>query len=264
MGFKIYIMTDMEGISGIRRPEECKPSHPSYQQACRYFERDVNTAIAAAFDGGATEVVVCDAHHGGFNLNINNMDSRATYVEFDGIKAMMGQLDDTFDGYFNIGHHAKAGTINAFYDHTQCPDSVYNFEVNGISLGEIGQQMLLAGHYGVPQLMISGDKAACEESLDLYPESLTCIVKEAYGHGKVACKHPDQVQEDLYEVCKNSLELIGKIEPFILEPPFDIRLTLTKTIFADDIYRKKPWLERIDGRTLRYLTNNISEILFPF
>ncbi|MEA3344717.1 MAG: M55 family metallopeptidase [Chloroflexota bacterium] len=68
MGTKIYIMTDMEGISGGREPFQCDPEHPEWQRARRLLVGDVNAAIAGAFDGGADEVLVSDGHSRGFNF----------------------------------------------------------------------------------------------------------------------------------------------------------------------------------------------------
>lgn len=261
---KIYIMTDLEGIAGVRRESECIPSNPEYAQACRYLENEVNAAIAGAFDGGATEVLVCDSHHGGFNLNLANMDKRARYCENNGILKLMAELDSSFAGYFNIGHHAKAGTLHAFLDHTQCSTSVFDYTINGVSMGEIGQQMLLAGGYGVPQLMISGDKKACEESHSLYPHSLSVITKEAYGREKVNLIAPEIANQQVRASCKEAMKLAGKLKPFVMPAPYDIRLTFTKTIYADNIVKNKPFLERVDGRTVRYTTNQVKDILTPF
>ena len=257
-------MTDLEGVSGVHRASETEPGKPEYQQACRYLENDVNAAIEGAFDGGATEVMVCDSYWGGFNLCLKNMDKRATFCENNGIKALMAQLDKSFAGYLNIGHHAKAGTLNAFLDHTQSGETIFDYTINGKSYGEIGQQMLLAGGYNVPQLMIAGDKAACEESLDLSPNSLTVSVKEAYGREKVVCIHPEKANEMIKVASKKAVESVGSIKPYKIEPPYDIQLTFTKTSYADDICRSKPFLTRIDARTVQYITDEIKDILMPF
>lgn len=256
-------MTDLEGISGVRRESECIPENAEFAQACRYFEREVNAAIAGAFDGGATEVMVCDSHHGGFNFNIANMDPRARYCENNGILKLMAELDSSYAGYFNIGHHAKAGTLHAFLEHTQC-NTTFDYTVNGISMGEIGQQLLLAGDFGVPQLMISGDLKACEESETLYPGSLSVVTKEAFGRNKVNLIHPDIANAQVRAKCKESMKLIGKLKPFKMKAPYDVRLTFTNVIHADNIVKNKPFLERLDGRTVRYITNDVKNILVPF
>lgn len=50
---KIYILADMEGVSGIHMMEQVKRGHPEhYGPACALMMRDINVAIAAAFDAG--------------------------------------------------------------------------------------------------------------------------------------------------------------------------------------------------------------------
>ena len=54
---KIYIMTDMEGISGINREVQVQPGRPEYEAARALLAADVNAAIAGAFEAGAALVV---------------------------------------------------------------------------------------------------------------------------------------------------------------------------------------------------------------
>ena len=49
---KIFIMTDLEGISGISRKEQVDNSE---RYALERLMADVNAAIRGAFDGGADE-----------------------------------------------------------------------------------------------------------------------------------------------------------------------------------------------------------------
>lgn len=261
---KIYIMTDMEGISGIRRGEECERTSPAYQRALQFFAGDVNAAIAGAFDGGATEVTVCDSHGGGNNLPIAQMDERATYVENGGIRELMGCLDKTYDGFFAVGYHAMAGTLHAFLDHTQSGASVFQYTVNGVPYGELGQQCLLAGGYGVPQLFVSGDEAAVKEALALTPGIETVATKRAYANEKVACIHPARAQLLIRAGAKRALKLVKKLKPFKIKSPYDVRLTFYRTRQADEVWRQRPWLERIDGRTVRLVTDDVRQILAVF
>ncbi|MGH7144686.1 MAG: M55 family metallopeptidase [Planctomycetota bacterium] len=261
---KIYIMTDMEGISGIRRQEECERASPLYQRALPFFAGDVNAAIAGAFDGGASEVVVCDSHGGGNNLPIALMDDRAIYVENGGIRELMGRLDETCDGFFAVGYHAMAGTLNAFLDHTQSGASVFQYTINGVAYGEIGQQCILAGAHGVPQLLITGDAAAVAEALALTPGIEAVAVKTAYANERVECLHPNVAQKQIRAAAKRAVKLAGKRKPFKLRPPFDIRLTFYRTRHADEVWRQRPWLERLDGRTVRLVTDDVAKLLAVF
>ena len=261
---KIYIMTDMEGVSGIRRWDECVPTHARYQDARAFMAGDINAAIAGAFDGGATDVLVNDSHYGGFNLPIEKMDPRARYCENNGIRALLGRLDSSFNGYFAVGFHAMAGVLHAFLDHTQSIDSVFGYSINGKQYGELGQQAILAGAAGVPQLLVTGDKAACNEGLALTAGIETAVVKEAYGREKVDCLHPLRAQEMIRAAAKRAVGLAGKLKPFMLAPPYDVRLTFTRTDYADIAWRSRPWLERVDGRTVRFVTEDVQKILAVF
>lgn len=261
---KIYIMTDMEGVSGIRREAEVSKRDPAYARGQALFVGDVNAAVAGAFDGGATEVLVWDSHSGGGNLPLAQMDPRADYCDNGGIREFIWGLDRTYAGYFAIGYHARAGTGNAFLEHTQCGESVFNYTVNGVPYGELGQQALLAGAHGVPQLLVSGDQAACAEALELTPGIETVAVKAAYGHERTRCLHPEKAQGLIRQAAARAVRLAGKLKPLQLAGPYDVRLTFTRPRFAEQVWRQRPWLERVDGCTVRFVTNDISRILAVF
>ena len=90
---KIYILADMEGISGIRRMEQVKRDAPEYIEGCRLMMEDINVAIDEAFSLGATEIVACDTHGGGGQVQLEKMDSRATYETPNG-HHIMPSLDE--------------------------------------------------------------------------------------------------------------------------------------------------------------------------
>jgi len=260
---KIYIMTDMEGISGIRRPEQTDRNHPSYQEARHLLAADVNAAIDGAFAGGATEVWVCDSHGAGFNFPIEEMDPRATYVENGGLFNLMGQLDETFAGFFAVGYHAMAGTPQAFIDHTMS-NEIFEFRVNGRPTGEIGAQVYLAGHLGVPQLLVTGDEAACKEALALTPGIETVAVKRAYQRFRAECIHPKRAREMIRQAAQRAVALAGRIQPVKLAPPITVEITFVRTDLADVCVTRKLGVERVDGRTVRMKVNSASEILALF
>ena len=108
---KIYILADMEGISGIRMMEQVQRDSGEYRPACKLMMDDMNVAIGAAFEAGATEAVACDTHGGGGQISIDKMDPRATY-ESPSAGLMMPSPANDFSGVVLLGHHAMAGTLN--------------------------------------------------------------------------------------------------------------------------------------------------------
>jgi hypothetical protein len=184
---KIYILADMEGISGIRRPEQVQSESPEYGPGCKLMMDEMNVAIAAAFEGGATEVVACDTHGGGGQVRVEAMDPRATY-EMPNAGLLMPALDASFAGVVLLGHHARAGTLNGFLDHTMNSAAWFEYRINGQVVGEIGIEAAYAGHFDVPVIAVTGDEAAGAEH-DVRPartQDLPAGERRADGEGKRA------------------------------------------------------------------------------
>ena len=60
---KIYIITDLEGISGVYNFDQAwVKGTPLNLEACEYFMEDVAAVVRGLRDGGATEVYVLDGH----------------------------------------------------------------------------------------------------------------------------------------------------------------------------------------------------------
>ena len=94
---RIYILADMEGISGIRRMEQVQSDKSDYEEGRRLMMADINVAIDAAFLAGATTVIASDTHGGGGQLRLQDMDSRASY-ETPGNARMMPSMNSGFSG----------------------------------------------------------------------------------------------------------------------------------------------------------------------
>ncbi len=249
---KVYIITDMEGISGVWRQEMVQPTAPDhYAVGRRLLMADINAAVRGAFDGGATEVIVNDGHGGAPHLLLEEMDERAEYVRPAGGACPMVGLDESFDAVFHLGAHAMAGTRDAFLDHTQSSASWYNFYLNGAKYGELGQTAIIAGHYGVPLVLVCGDLAACAEARDLLGEGncVTVSVKEGIGRQWARCLQPMRAQRMIEEAAKQSLQLVGKAQPYRIETPIRVRLEFYRSDMADP-YDNHPRVERVGAREI--------------
>lgn len=258
---KIYIITDMEGVSGIWRPEQVQEGHPEYEKARRLLCEDVNSAIAGAFDGGATYVVVLDGHGSGGNLILEMLDERAIYETVKNPLEVMPSLDESFDGLIQVGCHAMAGTLNGFLDHTQSSTSWFNLYVNGRKFGEIGQAGAYAGAFGVPVIMVTGDKAACEEARSFFGDIELVAVKEGLGRNRAKCIPPKYAHRMIHDAAMRAVQRVktGVFKPFILKPPIEIVLELCRSDYADE-YATRPGVERLDARTVRKTIENAKEI----
>ena len=252
---KIYIITDMEGISGICNEEQVKRESPHYGPARRLLNADINAAIAGAFDGGATEVVVNDGHGGGFNLILEEMDSRATYERPNGGLDMLPALDETFAGVFCVGYHAMAGTQNGFLDHTQSSASWYNYYVNGRKTGELGQIGIWAGSYGLPVVLVTGDQAACDEGREFFGEIECVAVKQGIGRQHARCVHPEVARAQIRRGAARALGLVKSIRPYLVEAPLTVRLEYYRSDMADNV-ALRPGTRRVDARTVERIVEH--------
>ncbi len=255
---KIYIMTDLEGISGVDSIDMIPEANDGYQKAVAYLCDDINAAVEGAIRGGATEVVVRDGHGSGHNFDRNQLDPRAVR---DDTKEYAGMLDDSYSGVLVIGAHAMAGTKNAFLDHTQSSVTWHNYYINGVRCGELAQYASVAGHHNVPVLFVSGDEAACQEARTFFTGVEAVAVKNAVGRNQAVCYDRNECLEKIRDGVQRSLSLIGKIKPYQPLLPMEIRVEFNRADYCDTAVETKPYLERLDARTVRKITNSRREIL---
>ena len=174
---RIYIMTDMEGVAGVRDAEGwCGPEGRYYDVGRRLLTLEVNAAIEGFLAGGATEFVVADGHGRGA-VDIELLHPRAQLERgwptgWPGPSLATGQ----FDAVAWVGQHAKAGSEYAHLAHTQGWNYV-DLSINGVSIGEFGQLAFCASELGVRSIFASGDKAFAEEAQALVPGIETVWVK---------------------------------------------------------------------------------------
>ena len=178
---KILLMTDLEGVSGVRDVENwCIPGSRFYPAACRLLTQEVNAAVDGFFAAGAKYIQVADGHgigapHGVGAIDIEHLDPRVEYA-YGWPEGWPFHLDESFTGVAWIGQHAKAGTSMAHLPHTQGFDYL-DLRINGVSIGEFGQLALCAASLGIPAFYGVGDQAFTEEAEALAPGIITCAVK---------------------------------------------------------------------------------------
>ena len=77
---KIYISADMEGVVGVVTADQLGPQGFEYERFRNFMTQEVNAAIEAAFEAGATEIVVSDSHGNGENLLIEKLPKNILLV----------------------------------------------------------------------------------------------------------------------------------------------------------------------------------------
>jgi D-amino peptidase len=246
---KVYITVDMEGIAGIVSMAQAGGS--DYEWARPLMLAETNAAIAGAYAAGATEVVVNDSHGSHTNLRADLLDRRATLVT--GRPSPMGMvegLDGTFDAVVFIGFHGHAGQTDAVMGHTYS-GSLRHVRLNGREVGEYGTAGMVAGHYKVPVVFVSGDKVFAEEARKFFPGVEALAVKEGIGATAAKTMNPLEARERITAGVKAAVGRHGGIAPIAIAAPIALEIELSEALFADNAMMV-PGMERLDGTTVRY------------
>ena len=165
---KIYISADMEGVVGVVTNEQLGPQGFEYQRFREFMTQEVNAAIEAAVEAGATEIVVSDSHGNGQNLLIEKLPKNILLVRSWPRPLMMMQgIDETFGGAIFIGYHSGTTNPQGVRAHTISSARLADVRLNNISMPEAGINAAIAGHFNVPVIMVSGDDVAVKETAAL-------------------------------------------------------------------------------------------------
>lgn len=228
---KVYISCDIEGISGLNKVDHMYPEDLSIEKR-RLVTQDVNAAIAGALEAGAEVVFVNDTHPPERTILIEELDPVAQLIPNGMSFFTLQDIDDSFDALFLIGLHAKPGTWHGFLDHVWNPKAIVDIRVNGISMGEIGLNALAAGHFGVPTVLVTGDRAACEEARILLGEVETVVTKEGISRYQARARSPRLVQAEIRERAREALEALTKYAPLKLDLPLRCEFDFVHTGFT--------------------------------
>lgn len=223
---KIYIMTDLEGVSGVQAFDDRSDKSPStfalLQQWRRLLTGEVNAAIEGAFDAGASEVFVNDGH-GGDAIDFEQIDPRVRVLHGRQHPVWCYGLDETFDAMFSIGAHAMAGTRGGVLYHTWSAQ-IREIRLCGKAIGEIGLEAFAAGAYGVPMVYVAGDLAACREAEALIPNITTVAVKQGISRYAAIAHPPAVARKMIHEGAQRALANLYNVKPFLPPPPYTWQL----------------------------------------
>jgi len=252
---KIYISCDAEGISGVFRPPDEMP------EIRTLMTRDVNAAVAGALDAGADEIVVWDMHDGGKTLLYEELADGAEYIQGSPLVERFPGLDGSFDGVFFVGYHAMAGTMHAVCDHTMSSKTWQHIWINGRMFGEVGLDALWAGRFDVPVLLVTGDDKVCKEAREFLGDVETARVKTGLGRHSARMLSPGAARRLIRERARTAVAKIGKIAPFKLDPPYEVKLKYSSSSHLDGILFDGERRQRLDGQTVVFRTNDLVEAL---
>jgi D-amino peptidase len=257
---KVLIAADMEGVSGVTCWEETESNHSEYARFRKIMTEEVNAAISGAAEAGADEFVVADGHGEGTNILFEELDSRALLNSGGNSPLSMVQgVNQSTAGVLFIGYHARAGSKNAVLAHTWSSGRIANVWLNDALVGEYGINGAVAGHFGVPVLMISGDQTACAQAVDLLGALETAVVKHASGYFSAECLSPKITLPLIQETAKRAVKRLKDgtaPKPYIIKTPVRVRIEFRQPEAADRAERL-PGVSRLDGLRIEFAVQDM-------
>ena len=252
---KVFVISDMEGISGIVRPAQTHGGDPLYEEGRRLYTEDINAAVRGAKAAGATEIVVMDCHGAGKDYDFNSLipedlDPDCEYVVQDEWTEYVEFLEQGVDGALFIGMHAMAGTGDGVMAHTVSGVDWQNLWFNGRLVGETGINAALCGTWGCPVLMVTGDQAACREGRELLGDGLTAVqVKVGTGVQSARSLVPSRARDLIEAGAKEALGNLTAVPPYDPGKPCEIKVEYKWTKPPSKL-RHRSGVELLDARTL--------------
>ena len=260
----VFVSVDMEGIAGVATMRQITRGTDDYPKARELQTQEANAAVAGAFDGGATRVMVSDSHGDMGNLIPDLLDPRAEMVIGTPKvpHSMMTGIGPEFACAMFVGYHAGGGTAGAIMDHTYT-GTFFDVRVNGETWNETHLNAALAGTYGVPVALVTGDDKCCEQAVARLPGVRTVAVKQGIGRHVAANLSPVRAREEIRRAAEEAVRASGSLEPYRPAPPFAMEVDFVSTS-TTELAALAPGAERTAPRTLRFETEDFRELMRTF
>jgi D-amino peptidase len=260
---KILISADMEGATGVTWPADVEPGTEQWQRCRVMFTSDVNAAVAGLFDGGATEVLINEAHASMRNLLLESLDERAAMLtgRHKDLTMVEGIQHGDVDGVAFVGYHAGAGTEGVLA-HTYLANSITSVVVNGEPASEGWLNARVAEQYGVPVILITGDDRTCSGAASYAPAAETVAVKQCVSRYAAICRPPKVTAAAIAAAAAKATALA------VRQPPAEAS-TFRVTVEVDAAQLAQaaaivPGVERTGVRTVEYEATSASEMIRCF
>jgi D-amino peptidase len=252
---RVHVISDMEGVAGIVKPEQTAGGDPMYEEGRRLYTQEINAAVRGAKAAGATEIVVMDCHGAGGGWTFNSLipedlDPDCEFVVQNDWTEYTEFLESGCDAALFVGMHARAGTAKGVMNHTISGRDYQNLWFNDVLVGETGINAALCGTWTCPVLLVTGDEAACDEGRELLGEGLmTVAVKRGTGFRSARMFPAARARELIEDGAKRALADLSAVAPWNPGSPCAIKAEFKNTGEPDQL-RYRAGVERVDDRTI--------------
>jgi D-amino peptidase len=257
---KIYISADIEGVAGVVNPQQGTMGNGEHERARRLMTQEVNAAIEGTFAGGASEVLVNDAHGDMRNLLPDELDPRAELISGKPKPLNMFEgLTPDHAGVICLGYHARARDAGVLA-HTTNGFAFGRIRLNDAELGEAGLYGAYAGSLGIPVIMLSGDDRLKSETQPLFPDARYAAVKQAISQRAARSLSPERARDLIRCESEAAVRHAPSITPFTIEGPYRLEVELNTPALCD-LASIIPSATRLDVVTVAFAPESVEHAI---
>jgi D-amino peptidase len=254
---RLFISVDMEGIAGVVTGEQLGPGGFEYERFRRFMTEEVLAVIRGAKAAGIAEFLVADAHGNGQNLLIDLLPEDVQVVRsWPRPLGMMEGIDSTFEAAVFVGYHAGTTNPEGVRAHTFSSARLTDVRLNGRSVPEGGINAAIAGHFGVPVVLVTGDAAAVAEVQAVIGPIRAAIVKWPVSFHSARTLTPQAAARLIEERTRAALADRGARTPYVLRGPVTLDVSF-KHYQPSQLLALLPGVERPNAHTIRYVGPDI-------
>lgn len=253
---RVHISIDMEGVGGVAIGADTTAGTPQYAQCQQLMTAECNAAIEGCFDAGVSDVLVNDAHGTHSNLLQELLDPRVPVVR--GRSKPLGMLqgiDTGCDAAMFVGYHARAGGGDGVLSHTMRSRDLADVFLDTVPAGELRLNAALAGTFGTPVVLVTGDDVLCAEAREVLGDVEAVEVKKAIDKYAALSVHPSVARQRIREGAARAVRRIGDFSPYELEPPVTLRVRWNSTSTAA-LCANIPGVTRVAPREVAYTSSD--------
>jgi D-amino peptidase len=248
---RVHVSIDMEGVAGIVERRQCWRGGDDYALGRDLMAGEANAAVEGAFDAGATEVVVNDAHGDMCNLRPQDLDPRALLQSGQKMPdAMVHRAGTDADVVLFVGYHAGPGVREAVLEHAYSSGTVAALRVDGREWGELELNAAVLGVHGVPVAVVTGDDKVCAAAEACLPGVTVVPVKQGLGNRSARSLSPSVARTRIREGVARALAGPWP-EPIPVGGPLRLEVEFLTTLMAESA-ALLPGSTRTAPRTVAY------------
>lgn len=260
-GPKIYISSDMEGVVGAVTGGQLGPGGFEYGRFREFMTAELNAIIDGALEAGASAIVVSDSHGNGQNLLLERLPDDVVVVRSWPRPLMMMQgVDESFDGAILHGYHAGTNNPEGVRAHTMSSGNLTAIRLNGTAMTEGSINAAIAGHFGVPVILVTGDDAAVEEVRRVVDNGMVgAVVKWSHSFHSATTMTPEAAYRLLREKAREAVARVDDFDVYRLEAPIHLEVSY-KNYLPSQVASYLPSIDRVDAHTVGYTGADMVEI----